>query len=124
MTLYCELGFHTNKKDCDEFIHEPEIVGMALAKGICKYLGVTFKEPVKKTCNVTLPILKKGDSGEAVKAMQNLLIAHGHSCGDKGADGFYGESTKNALHAFKEDNGLKVTDSCGVQTWSALLGAE
>ena len=45
VTLYCELGFHTNKKDCDEFIHNPEVVGKALAKGLCKYLGVTFNEP-------------------------------------------------------------------------------
>lgn len=41
-TLYCELGFHTNKTDVNEFIHKPDIVGKALAKGICKYLGVKF----------------------------------------------------------------------------------
>ena len=45
VSMYCELGFHTNKKDCDEFIHNPEVVGKALAKGICKYLGVKFVEP-------------------------------------------------------------------------------
>ena len=41
-TLYCELGFHTNKKDCDDFIHNPEMVGKALAKGICKAGDVKF----------------------------------------------------------------------------------
>ena len=45
LTIYCELGFHTNKKDCDEFIHNPEVVGQALAKGICKYLGVKYVAP-------------------------------------------------------------------------------
>lgn len=45
VSMYCELGFHTNQKDCDEFIHNPEVVGKALAKGICKYLGVKFVEP-------------------------------------------------------------------------------
>ena len=45
VSLYCELGFHTNKQDCDEFIHNPEVVGKALAKGICKYLGEGFCEP-------------------------------------------------------------------------------
>ena len=44
VSLYCELGFHTNRTDCDEFIHNPEVVGKALAKGICKYKGVAFKE--------------------------------------------------------------------------------
>lgn len=43
-SMYCELGFHTNQKDCDEFIHKPEVVGKALAKGICSYFGVAFKE--------------------------------------------------------------------------------
>ncbi len=43
VSLYCELGFHTNRTDCDEFIHNPEVVGKALARGICKYLGVAFK---------------------------------------------------------------------------------
>lgn len=44
ISMYCELGFHTNQKDCDEFIHDPETVGEALAKGICKYFGVAFHE--------------------------------------------------------------------------------
>ena len=58
VSLYCELGFHTNKTDCDEFIHNAEMVGKALAKGICKYLGVAFKETIKentsKPANYTL----------------------------------------------------------------------
>lgn len=43
-TIYCELGFHTNPTDVENFIHEPEKVGKALAKGICKYYGVAFKD--------------------------------------------------------------------------------
>lgn len=128
MTLYCELGFHTNKTDSEEFIHNPKVVGKALAKGICKYLGIAFREYVepdkiqsKKTCTVELPVLKKGDSGRVVKAMQGLLIARGYSCGDRGADGDFGDATEKALHRFKTDNDLKVTSNCGAQTWAALL---
>lgn len=44
MTLYCELGFHTNKTDVNEFIHKPKMVGKALAQGICAYYGVAFKD--------------------------------------------------------------------------------
>lgn len=44
MTLYCELGFHTNKTDVNEFIHKPTVVGKALAQGICDYFGVKFKD--------------------------------------------------------------------------------
>ena len=50
-TLYCELGFHTNKTDCDKFIHDSEAVGKALAEGICDYFGVDFngEEQPKQT---------------------------------------------------------------------------
>lgn len=52
VSLYCELGFHTNKTDCDQFIHNADMVGKALAKGICKYLGVSFVEKTEdKTTN-------------------------------------------------------------------------
>ena len=43
MTLYCEFGFHTNKKDCDEFIHNPDAIAEALVHGVCDYYGVKFK---------------------------------------------------------------------------------
>lgn len=73
-------------------------------------------------CNVKLPVLKPGDSGEAVKTMQRLLISRGYSCGESGVDGHYGTETKKALHSFKKAVGLKVTDNCGAQTWPALMG--
>ena len=43
MTFYCEFGFHTNKKDCDEFIHNPNAIAEALVHGVCDYYGVKFK---------------------------------------------------------------------------------
>lgn len=42
-TLYVEAGFHTNKTDCDKFIHDPDVFGEALAKGLCKHYGVSYK---------------------------------------------------------------------------------
>lgn len=43
MTFYCEFGFHTNKKDCDNFIHNPDAIAEALVRGVCDYYGVKFK---------------------------------------------------------------------------------
>lgn len=43
-TFYLELGFHTNRTDCDDFIHDSDKLGKALAKGICEYYGVKFKD--------------------------------------------------------------------------------
>ncbi len=79
-------------------------------------------EVAQPYCTVKLPVLKPGDSGDAVKAMQILLIGRGYPLSEKGATGKYGSATEKALHAFKEAEGLKVTSNCGVQTWSALLG--
>lgn len=83
-SMYCELGFHTNKKDCDEFIHNPEMVGKALAKGICNYFGVSFKDgdkmepdkPVKpdKPDKPSKPD-KKYSKGAAVKLSAKPLYA-------------------------------------------------
>lgn len=44
-TIYCELGFHTNQTDVDDFIHDPDRVGKALAEGICAYFGISTTEP-------------------------------------------------------------------------------
>ena len=80
------------------------------------------EKPKQTYCTVKLPALKKGAKGEDVKAMQILLIGHGYSCGTSGADGSYGNATEKALHEFKKAKKLEVTSTCGVQTWSALLG--
>lgn len=47
-TFYCELGFHTNKTDCDNFIHNSDAVGKALAQGICKYYGAALNDDKEK----------------------------------------------------------------------------
>lgn len=41
MSIYFELGFHTNKHDCDHFIHDAEKVGSAIADGFLKLCGGT-----------------------------------------------------------------------------------
>lgn len=46
--------------------------------------------------------LMNGDEGEAVKAMQVMLIACGYSCGSYGADGEFGDATEAALIKFQK----------------------
>lgn len=72
------------------------------------------------------PVIKYGDRGEEVAEMQRLLIAHGYSCGTKGADGIYGNDTKTALGAYQADHpecGF-VDYKCGPKTWASLLKGE
>ncbi|MBR4200962.1 MAG: peptidoglycan-binding protein [Oscillospiraceae bacterium] len=65
------------------------------------------------------PLLKKGDSGEAVRKMQELLCAHGYLRKNE-IDGIFGTITLGALLAFQFENGLAVDGICGPATMAAL----
>ena len=80
-------------------------------------------EPVEKNCTVTLtmPVIEYGDRSLHVKIMQTALIGHGFSCGWCGADGDYGNGTKNALLAFQKENQSEQDAVCGQRTWTLLL---
>lgn len=154
VTLYCELGFHTNQKDCDEFIHKPEVVGKALAKGICKYLGVAFVEKFDKESGYTLEQFVRdvqaatgsvvdGIAGAetigntvtvsagvnrthpVVTYIQKRLASLGY--GQVGiADGMAGPLFDAAVQAFQEKNGCYVDGEVTAQnkTWRKLLEME
>lgn len=64
--------------------------------------------------------LQKGDSGDAVKTMQTMLIACGYTCGSAGADGQFGSSTESALKKFQTANNLEVDGIYGSASKSAL----
>ena len=64
--------------------------------------------------------LSKGDSGDAVKTMQKMLIACGYSCGSAGADGIFGDNTLSAVKAFQKAAGVTVDGIYGPNTKAAL----
>lgn len=76
MVLYCELGFHTNRTDVDNFIHNPKMVGKALAQGICAYYGVTFRDAdaVAPKEEEKKPEEKKVDGLYLVKVSSEIAI--------------------------------------------------
>lgn len=111
----------------DILVKEGSHTVMVLGNGT----DTTSDEPVHSTpkqeivtvyYSVRLPMLVKGMEGEAVKAMQQLLMAKNYDLPKHGADGEYGAETENALLLFQEDNNLKADAKCGQATWSALLG--
>lgn len=75
----------------------------------------------KEVCEVNLPLLGKGDKGNSVKALQQLLIARGYNCGGYGADGSFGAGTETSVRAYQGANGLAVDGIVGTKTWSSLL---
>jgi peptidoglycan hydrolase-like protein with peptidoglycan-binding domain len=68
-------------------------------------------------------ILRKGDTGRAVAAMQTLLIAVGYNLGSSGADGVFGTGTETALKAFQTSVGLTADGLYGPTTKAALEAA-
>ena len=69
--------------------------------------------------------LRKGDSGEAVKAAQKLLLKWDANCLPKyGADGDFGTETEKAVLEYQADKGLKVDGVIGPETLKSLESIE
>lgn len=90
--------------------------------------GVPKYDPeVKETCTITLPVLKKGDTGEEVGAWQTLLkYKFGYDIGKYGSkkdgvDKDFGEKTAAATLALQKKFGLAQDCEVGHDTWSAAL---
>ena len=96
---------------------------MALENGACAESGSPAESTAPAvTYSVRLPLLKKGSTGAAVRALQHLLMGYGYSCGRYGADGEFGKDTENAVECFQEDNDLTADGKVGDKTWAKLLG--
>ena len=74
---------------------------------------------VTKSGGVELPELEAGASGDAVKSMQLLLMAHGFGTSCYGR---FDERTEGALVEFQKAFNLVSDGRCGADTWRALLG--
>lgn len=70
------------------------------------------KETVKKE-----PTLRRGDKGEDVKRMQQLLSNAGSGLV---VDGIFGLGTLSAVRAFQKANGLVIDGIVGPKTWAEL----
>lgn len=62
--------------------------------------------------------LQLGSSGDAVRAMQHLLRAHG---ADLAADGDFGVATEAAVRTFQRDHGLPENGRVEAITWPYLV---
>ena len=76
-------------------------------------------EPAGSTCTVELPIIKQGDKGFTVVAVQMLLNKHNFSV--KYTDGDFGPDTLAKVKAFQKAKGLDADGIVGRDTWTTLL---
>lgn len=70
---------------------------------------------------VTRQTVKRGSTGAAVTALQEMLVELGYDTG--GVDGIYGAKTEAAVRSVQAAAGLSVDGICGVGTWGALTAA-
>lgn len=73
----------------------------------------------KKYVKVDVLVLRKGCSGDEVKALQILLNGLGFDCGKP--DGEFGGNTEKAVTAFQKKNGLGADGIAGKDTWNKIL---
>ena len=66
-------------------------------------------------------VLRLGDKGREVVAVQSGLLSLGYSLGGFGATGNYLELTVEAVKKFQADNGLSVDGQAGPETISKLI---
>lgn len=67
------------------------------------------------------PVLRRGDSGEDVEALQTGLRNAGYNIK---VDGDFGPATERVVRAFQKANGLVVDGIAGEKTYSKLKGVE
>jgi murein L,D-transpeptidase YcbB/YkuD len=67
----------------------------------------------------TLPVLTKGNKGQAIRRAQRLLDKHGFNCKD---DGDFGAKTEGLVKSFQLSRGIESNGIINQATWEALLG--
>ena len=83
---------------------------------VAKNIPFAVKEKTPASKEI-LPVLRKGDKGEAVKTMQKKLNESGYKLI---VDGIFGPGTETALKDYQKKNGLTADGICGQLTWTAL----
>lgn len=73
----------------------------------------------EKSVTVSLPQLRNGSQGPAVRSLQQLLTAKGYNT--QGIDGAFGANTEKALEKYQRAKVLTDDGICGIDSWTALL---
>jgi peptidoglycan hydrolase-like protein with peptidoglycan-binding domain len=83
-------------------------------------LGYKTRTALAQSANLPTKILRQGDQGDDVVALQRVLATKNYPPG--ALDGNFGAKTTQALSDFQRHNGLVVDGIYGAQTRATLLG--
>jgi len=81
--------------------------------------NILAQTPVTTACDPNNQTLKKGNTGEIVVTLQNLLVEKGYIEGDY-VDGDFGPGTNSAVKQFQTENNLTADGIVGPATWQVL----
>ena len=117
-----------SKKAAERFQQENGLSADGIiGQDTCEKLGGTWQEgtgaqlgewKLSRLLKRVSPIMQ----GEDVRHAQEALIARGYSCGNRGADGQYGDESKKAAQRFQQENRLSADGIIGRDTCEALGG--
>ena len=123
--VYIESEFHDVAIVAKWIIEHMEDIAEAICKGICDYFGVKYvaDEPVASTCTVKLRVLRKGMSGDDVRAAMLILKDKGfYAAAIPASDKLFGPKMLAAVKEFQKDKGSKTCDGIiGKWTWGKML---
>ena len=108
-----EYGFMDSSTDVPVILTDSyaRTVAFATMEAIAQKAGLEKKREAQMP---VLPVLRRGDKSEAVRAMQALLTLRGFPCD---TDGSFGPATQGQVKAFRGGS-----DVCDGTAWAALLG--
>lgn len=125
-----EHGFMTNKDECAILKSDSFRARAAehIARAVCAHLGIRYDQPAAAPKPAAAekeaagkPVLRRGDTGAAVRELQEALKRLGHDPGP--VDGVFGAKTEAAVKAFQRAAGIAVDGVVGPVTWSKLEAA-
>lgn len=91
-----------------------------IANGTVSTPTVVNSGSTTNTSTSSSSVLKVGSRGAAVQNVQKKLVALGYNVGSTGADGIFGNATKNAVIKFQGSVGISKDGIVGSQTLAKL----
>ncbi len=125
--LLVEHSFHTNRRAAEWLLKDENLD--RLAKAEAEVLAAYYAEQDVNADNANERMIRKGDEGDDVAALQEMLIDLGYDLGTygpgkNGVDGDFGAKTDAAVRDFQKKNGLSADGIVGPKTYAALRAAE
>jgi hypothetical protein len=118
--LYDQVRLADNYRDACYAVKE---CGYAVDPYYPQKLISIIKEHKLNKYDVYKPLIlasSRGDKGQRVVIVQEMLTKLGYSMGEYGVDGIYGEVTQNAVRMFQRDNNLVVSGEADMETMKMM----